>query len=161
MWWTGGDLYLSTDADADFCSRVLQDCGTEESWISAISAAMQYIIIVLLVVMSGIFSGLSLGLMSLDRHGLEIDMEGDNPQHITYSISLEFVSSATRFQCVSGHSKISHTRTHSDQNSSRSPPAGSLPQLTQQAHPLHSRSSNSFSIAVEAAAQMPSTISAL
>eukprot|EP00978_Attheya_sp_CCMP212_P022072 scaffold65380_cov44-Attheya_sp.AAC.2 len=30
--------------------------------------------------MSGIFSGLTLGLMSLDKHGLEIVMEGDNPR---------------------------------------------------------------------------------
>jgi len=86
LWWTGGDLhsYVSTeDADAEVRGRVLQvECGTDDggSWISAIPAAVQYIIIILLVVMSGIFSGLTLGLMSLDKHGLEIVMEGDNPR---------------------------------------------------------------------------------
>lgn len=53
-------------------------CASESSWINAVPTAVQWILIILLVVMSAIFSGLTLGLMGLDLTGLEIVMEGDN-----------------------------------------------------------------------------------
>jgi len=40
---------------------------------------LQIILIIILIMMSGLFSGLTLGLMSLDKTGLEIVMEGDDP----------------------------------------------------------------------------------
>ena len=47
--------------------------------VGGIPFYLQIILIILLVLLSGLFSGLTLGLMSLDKTGLEIVMEGDDP----------------------------------------------------------------------------------
>lgn len=49
-----------------------------ESWVNALPDAVQWILIIFLVCMSAMFSGLTLGLLSLDKTGLEIVMEGDD-----------------------------------------------------------------------------------
>ena len=41
--------------------------------------SVQILFIIVLITLSGLFSGLTLGLMSLDKTGLEIVMEGDDP----------------------------------------------------------------------------------
>lgn len=51
----------------------------ESSWIDAVPLAAQIIMIIFLITMSALFSGLTLGLMGLDKTGLEIVMEGDDP----------------------------------------------------------------------------------
>ena len=52
----------------------------ETSWISAVPFAIQIIMIVFLLCMSALFSGLTLGLMGLDKTGLEIVMSGDDAE---------------------------------------------------------------------------------
>jgi Cyclin M transmembrane N-terminal domain len=66
----------------DCCSEYEDDiCGaSDNSWISAIPVAIQIILIVVLLALSALFSGLTLGLMSLDASGLEIVMSGDDPE---------------------------------------------------------------------------------
>eukprot|EP00957_Ditylum_brightwellii_P052804 4003415-Ditylum_brightwellii.AAC.1 len=59
--------------------RSLQGCEEESSWVNLIPVPVQFIIIIILVLFSGLFSGLTLGLMGLDKTGLEIVMEGDDP----------------------------------------------------------------------------------
>jgi Cyclin M transmembrane N-terminal domain len=51
----------------------------ESSWISAVPFGIQILMMIFLLGMSALFSGLTLGLMGLDRTGLEIVMEGDDP----------------------------------------------------------------------------------
>ena len=55
-------------------------CATEpeNSWINAMPVPVQWVLIVFLIVMSSIFSGLTLGILGLNVTGLEIVMEGDN-----------------------------------------------------------------------------------
>ncbi len=64
------------------CCQVLEEeiCGdeSENSWISVIPFAVQILLIVILLCFSALFSGLTLGIMSLDTTGLEIVMSGDD-----------------------------------------------------------------------------------
>ena len=55
-------------------------CPPENAWIDAIPFALQIILIVVLLCLSALFSGLTLGLMSLDKTGLEIVIAGDDPK---------------------------------------------------------------------------------
>mmetsp|Transcript_21978 Transcript_21978/g.54291 ORF Transcript_21978/g.54291 Transcript_21978/m.54291 type:complete len:701 (+) Transcript_21978:50-2152(+) len=54
-------------------------CPSDNAWIEAIPFWLQICLIVLLLCFSALFSGLTLGLMSLDKTGLEIVMGGDDP----------------------------------------------------------------------------------
>jgi len=57
------------------------DCpGEADSVTSNLPTAVTWILVVFLVCMSALFSGLTLGLMGLDVTGLEIVMEGDDPE---------------------------------------------------------------------------------
>jgi len=56
-------------------------CPSENAWIEAIPFPVQMVIMVLLLVFSALFSGLTLGLMSLDCTGLEIVMEGEDEKN--------------------------------------------------------------------------------
>jgi Cyclin M transmembrane N-terminal domain len=47
--------------------------------------AVQIVLIVFLVVVSGLFSGLTLGFLSLDKTGLEILMDSDDPSSASYA----------------------------------------------------------------------------
>lgn len=57
----------------------------ENDWIAAIPFAVQILLIILLIFFSALFSGLTLGLMSLDKTGLEIVMGGDDPKAAEYA----------------------------------------------------------------------------
>lgn len=57
----------------------------ETSWVSAVPFAAQIILIIFLICMSALFSGLTLGLMGLDKTGLEIVMHGDDPVNAAYA----------------------------------------------------------------------------
>ena len=59
--------------ESDICAA------SEDSWTEAIPFVLQLLLIALLLLMSALFSGLSLGLLSLDMTGLEIIIEGDDP----------------------------------------------------------------------------------
>lgn len=63
-------------ADEGFCD--VHCPNDESSWIAAVPLAVQIIMIIFLILMSALFSGLTLGLMGLDKTGLEIVMEGDD-----------------------------------------------------------------------------------
>jgi hypothetical protein len=72
------------------CSLCTTDaiCGTEEAssdWTTAIPFGLLLVFIAFLLGMSALFSGLTLGLMSLDTTGLEIVMSGDDPQTAAYA----------------------------------------------------------------------------
>lgn len=76
-----GDEIGSDEATAyppEFCD-VHCPPPSENSWISAVPFGVQIIMIIFLISMSALFSGLTLGLMGLDKTGLEIVMEGDDP----------------------------------------------------------------------------------
>jgi len=69
---------ISVDGDSgDFCAT---HCAVpiENTWVSALPLAVQIILIILLIAFSALFSGLTLGLMGLDKTGLEIVMGGDD-----------------------------------------------------------------------------------
>ncbi len=51
----------------------------EANWVSKVPAPALYTIIIVLVLFSAFFSGLTLALMGLDTSGLEIVMSGDDP----------------------------------------------------------------------------------
>ena len=60
-------------------------CPDSESFIKALHPAIQYLILIILLLFSALFSGLTLGLMSLDLTGLEIVMAGDDPNAARYA----------------------------------------------------------------------------
>ena len=63
------------------CCTAQDFCATAEaSWINAVPVAVQYLMVVILLLLSALFSGLTLGVMSLDKTGLEIIMNGDDPE---------------------------------------------------------------------------------
>jgi hypothetical protein len=67
----------------DCCQAFEEEiCGSDSSsaWISAIPFGLQMLMIVILISLSSVFSGLTLGLLSLDTTGLEIVMSGDDPK---------------------------------------------------------------------------------
>lgn len=81
---------IAAGCDLECCSlhyqddneRLMTECKDEDDgggWVSKLPTPVQMILIVFLVCMSGLFSGLTLGLMSLDKTGLEIVMGGDDP----------------------------------------------------------------------------------
>lgn len=62
--------------DTEFCNA---QCPEPTTWVSALPSWFQIILIIILIMMSALFSGLTLGLMGLDKTGLEIVMSGDDP----------------------------------------------------------------------------------
>ena len=67
--------------EEEICTPVEEDGG----WIAAVPVAIQIILVIVLLSLSAIFSGLTLGLMSLDITGLEIVMAGDDPVQAQYA----------------------------------------------------------------------------
>lgn len=60
-------------------------CPNENEWVTNMPLAVSIILIILLISFSALFSGLTLGLMSLDKTGLEIVMSGDDPVQAEYA----------------------------------------------------------------------------
>ena len=74
-------LDCCTQYEEEICASDDNDSG----WISAIPFGIQITLVVILLLVSALFSGLTLGLMSLDLSGLEIVMSGDDPQSAQYA----------------------------------------------------------------------------
>jgi len=65
----------------DCCSQYEATiCPSDSAWIDAIPFWLQIVLIIVFLCFSALFSGLTLGLMSLDKTGLEIVMGGDDPK---------------------------------------------------------------------------------
>jgi Cyclin M transmembrane N-terminal domain len=83
---TGGN---NTDVcTVEYCTQNYEQeiCSTQDdSWISAVPVAVQVLITIILLATSALFSGLTLGLLSLDVTGLEIIMAGDDPKQAQYA----------------------------------------------------------------------------
>ncbi|KAG7347168.1 membrane protein [Nitzschia inconspicua] len=81
---SSSSLNMTDICSLDYCLDSYQEelCPTEidNDWIAAVPLAFQILLTALLLSMSALFSGLTLGLMSLDLTGLEIVMAGDDPQ---------------------------------------------------------------------------------
>lgn len=60
-------------------------CPSENAWIEAIPFWLQIALIIIFLCLSALFSGLTLGLMSLDKTGLQIVMGGDDPVAAMYA----------------------------------------------------------------------------
>lgn len=74
-WLQESNASVTTEIDCD------AQCPYEEptTWVSAVPFALQIIMIIFLILLSALFSGLTLGLMGLDKTGLEIVMQSDDP----------------------------------------------------------------------------------
>lgn len=72
----------TTTCSASCCTQQ-HPCPAESSSnpFTDVPVVLQYVMIVLLVCLSALFSGLTLGLMGLDKTGLEIVMEGGNEKN--------------------------------------------------------------------------------
>ena len=80
------DLQLDLNCSLDCCQQFEEDiCPNDNEWITAIPFGVQILFIVVLISLSALFSGLTLGLMSLDKTGLEIVMAGDDPVAAHYA----------------------------------------------------------------------------
>ena len=74
------------ECELDCCLQFEKEiCPSDNEWITAIPFAVQILLIILLISLSALFSGLTLGLMSLDKTGLEIVMGGDDPEAAKYA----------------------------------------------------------------------------
>lgn len=70
------------------CQQYMAGCTTGSSSTNIftnVPLGVQIILILALISMSAMFSGLTLGLMSLDVTGLEIVMDGDDPKNADYA----------------------------------------------------------------------------
>ena len=76
----------SEQCSLDCClSYESEICPSDNEWISALPFAIQIILIIILLSLSALFSGLTLGLMSLDKTGLEIVIAGDDVRNAAYA----------------------------------------------------------------------------
>jgi hypothetical protein len=99
---SGDHRYLRTSTSLERMERILDDepeicsiecckqyedtfCPTENAWIAAIPFWLQIVLVGVFLCFSALFSGLTLGLMSLDKTGLEIVMSGDDPKAAEYA----------------------------------------------------------------------------
>jgi hypothetical protein len=73
----------SSTCNKDCCAATFPCTNTSSSngWIHDIPLAVQILLIILLIVTSAMFAGLTLGLLSLDKTGLEIVMSGDDERN--------------------------------------------------------------------------------
>eukprot|EP00339_Tiarina_fusa_P013314 CAMPEP_0117028916 /NCGR_PEP_ID=MMETSP0472-20121206/20986_1 /TAXON_ID=693140 ORGANISM="Tiarina fusus, Strain LIS" /NCGR_SAMPLE_ID=MMETSP0472 /ASSEMBLY_ACC=CAM_ASM_000603 /LENGTH=724 /DNA_ID=CAMNT_0004736543 /DNA_START=141 /DNA_END=2315 /DNA_ORIENTATION=+ len=80
---------LPAECELDCClqfeAELCPACPTSNAWIDAIPFGLQMVLIVVLILLSALFSGLTLGLMSLDMTGLEIVMSGDDAEAAEYA----------------------------------------------------------------------------
>jgi hypothetical protein len=74
------------ECELDCCTQLKDEiCVSDNAWITAIPLEVQILLIIFLIALSALFSGLTLGLMSLDKTGLEIVMSGDDPKAAAYA----------------------------------------------------------------------------
>jgi hypothetical protein len=74
------------ECELDCCVQFEAEiCISDNAWITAIPFEVQILLIIFLIALSALFSGLTLGLMSLDKTGLEIVMSGDDPKAAAYA----------------------------------------------------------------------------
>ncbi|KAI2509530.1 DUF21-containing protein [Fragilaria crotonensis] len=71
------DSVCAVECCQQFESEICAPSG--DDWTNAIPFALQILLIAVLLAITALFSGLTLGLLSLDKTGLEIIMEGDDP----------------------------------------------------------------------------------
>ena len=82
----GRMLEQTATCEVECCQQYESEiCGSENDWITAIPFAVQILLIVILISLSATFSGLTLGLMSLDKTGLQIVMGGDDTEAAGYA----------------------------------------------------------------------------
>jgi hypothetical protein len=68
------------------CQQFIDECGdSNTNPFSGVPFAVQIIMIILLISFSALFSGLTLGLMGLDKTGLEIVMDSDDETNAKYA----------------------------------------------------------------------------
>lgn len=68
-----GRAVQESSCTKDCCVQYEEEiCATDDGWVNAVPFAWQVVLIVLLICLSATFSGLTLGLMGLDKTGLEI-----------------------------------------------------------------------------------------
>jgi Cyclin M transmembrane N-terminal domain len=63
---------------------ICEDCVSGNP-LAFLPGAIQLVLIVFLVILSGLFAGLTLGFLSLDKTGLEILMDSDDPKNASYA----------------------------------------------------------------------------
>lgn len=73
--------YCKTNFESSICPPIVE----ENDPFASIPIFVQGLILLVLLSFSGLFSGLTLGLMSLDLTGLEIVMAGDDPDAVRYA----------------------------------------------------------------------------
>jgi metal transporter CNNM len=75
-----GAVNATTTCALECCSQFEADIcpASDNAWIAAIPFALQILLIIILITLSALFSGLTLGLLGLDKTGLEIVMHGDD-----------------------------------------------------------------------------------
>jgi hypothetical protein len=74
-----------TTCEFDCCMQYEGELCSDESWITALPFVVGILLIIVLICFSALFSGLTLGLMSLDKTGLEIVMSGEDLQAAGYA----------------------------------------------------------------------------
>ena len=77
-----------TECSQECCDQLFEpSCDDEgsDNPFTQTPLAIQIILMAFLILMSAFFSGLTLGLMGLDKTGLEIVMEGDNAKYAAYA----------------------------------------------------------------------------
>jgi hypothetical protein len=79
------DRFLQNDVCDAVCCEQFQIVCESSNPFSGVALSIQIIMIIGLILFSALFSGLTLGLMSLDKTGLEIVMEGDDPIYAEYA----------------------------------------------------------------------------
>ena len=95
------NLQETDQCTLDCCGQYQTDlCAAPSSWINAVPDAIQWILIVFLVCMSAMFSGLTLGLLSLDKTGLEILIDGDDVKNAAAAKKIYPHSSTGKFAFV-------------------------------------------------------------
>ncbi|CAD7944985.1 unnamed protein product [Amoebophrya sp. A120] len=77
-----GQLVCTADADCSCGANVEGYCGFKASEGSSF---LDYVMVVILICLSGLFSGLTLGLLGLDLAGLEIVINGDDEEQKKYA----------------------------------------------------------------------------
>ena len=66
------EVLTPEDIDDEFCALYCEEEDASNGWVSALPVAVQYLLMLLLIAFSALFSGLTLGLMGLDKTVSEV-----------------------------------------------------------------------------------------